>query len=251
MAQDLTMPDRQQAFYLAEAAIAAGQTLPEIAAFGVGAAGAYVINKATGIGHLKGAITGTTAPAAGFPRIRFWNAPGDATALTSILTYALTVDPLNAFSFLIDVPTWTPFFTIEWTQGAAGGTISGAAWVYPYIQSGTGSSSSGSPVYVKDAPLTPLGFGQGTVDGTTAKNLATLTGGAIPAGALYMMIEVDNVSGTSVLCRWRDDGTAPTAAVGFPLQVGVQFMYEVTPLSAFSIIGSAAGPSTVNCSFYK
>ncbi len=244
------MPDRQQVFYLAEAAITAGQTLPEIAAYGTGAAGAYVISKSAGIGHLKGAITGTTAPAAGFPRIRFWNAPGDSTALTAILTYSLTVDPLNAFSFLIDTPLWTPFFTVEWTQGVAIGTISGAAWVYPYIQGGSGSSSSGSPIFVKDAPLTDLGYFQGSVDGTTAKSLATLTGSAIPAGALYAQIQVDQ-AGTNVFCRWRADGTAPTATVGNPTLIPGSMIFYEGPLSTLSIIGSSAGPSVVNIQYYR
>ena len=242
------MPDRQQVFYLAAATVAAGETLPEIAEYGTGAAGAYVIAKASGIGHMKGVITGTAAPAAGFPRIRFWNAPGDATTLTSIFTVTLTVDPNNAFSYVINEPMLTPFATIEWTQGVGGGTVSGAAWVYPYIQGG-GSSSSGGTIYVKDAPLVPLGYGQGTVDGTTAENLVTLTGGAIPTGAIYVALQVAQ-AGTNVTVRYRDDGTAPTATVGMPLIPGVYFFYIGT-LSAISFIGTAAGPTEINCAFYR
>lgn len=249
MAQDTTCPDRQQVFYADAYTIAAGQTLPEVAEFGAGAAGAYVINRASGMGHLKGVISGTTAPAAGFPRIRFWSAPGDATALTAIYnTGALTVDPNNAFTYIINEPMLTPFFTIEWTQGAAGGTISGAAWVYPYVQGG-GSGASGGTIYVKDAQLTPLGYFQGSVDGTTAETLAVLTGSAIPAGALYAAIQVDT-GGTNVFCRYRDDGTAPTAAVGMPLLPGVYF-FDTAALANFQIIGSAAGPTTVNVAYYR
>lgn len=249
MALDLSMPDRQQVFYADAFTIAAGETLPQIAEFGAGAAGAYVIHKAAGMGRLQGVISGSAAPAAGFPRIRFWSAPGDATALTPIFTTgALTADPNNANTFIINEPMLTPFVTIEWTQGAAPGTISGAAWVYPYTQ-GSGSSSSGGTIFVKDATLTPLGYFQGTVDGTTAESLAVLTGSAIPAGALYAMIQIDT-GGTNVFCRWRDDGTAPTAAVGFPLLTGVQFFYNGS-LSAFQIIGSAAGPSTISVAYYR
>jgi hypothetical protein len=250
VAQDLTMPDRQQVFYANAISVAAGQTLPETTTFGSGAAGAYTISRAAAEGHLKGMITGTQVPAAGFPRVRFWMAPGDSTVLTSLLTYVLPVDPNNANSFLIDMPLWTPWFTIEWTMGATPGTVSGAAWVYPYISIGS-SSGAGGPIYVKDGPLTPLGYAQfTTLDGTTAKTMAQLAGGSVPAGAIYALIQVDS-GGTNATIRWRDDGVAPTSSVGFPLIPGVQFMYECTPLTAFQAIGTAAGPSTINLSFYK
>lgn len=244
MAQDLSMPDRQQVFYLNAAAIAAGQTLPEIAAFGAGAAGAYVINKAAGMGRVQGVITGTAAPAAGFPRIRYWSAPGDATALTSIFTSQLTVDPNNAFSYVINEPLLTPFFTIEWTQGVGGGTISGGAWVYPYTH-GSGSSSSGGTIYVKDQPLTPLGYQQITgIDNVTPVGLT------VPAGSIYAFLQVSQ-GGTNVTLLYRDDGVNPTATVGFPLIPGVFYPYEVTPLTAIKFIGTAAGTTTLNVLYYK
>ena len=252
MAQDLTLPDRQQVFFAVAQNIGAGGTLPETAWGGGGAAGAYIINRASGMGHLRGVITGTQAPAAGFPRIRFWTGSGSSLVLTPILTFVLAVDPANANSFEIDQPLWTPYFTIEWTQGAAPGTFSGAAWVYPYTASAAGSSGGGSStIFVKDQPLTPLGYAQyATLDNITAEPMATLAGGAVPAGALYALIQVDT-GGTNATIRWRDDGVAPTATVGFPLIPGVQFSYEVTPLTAFQAIGTAAGPIVVNLAFYK
>lgn len=246
MAREIMALTRQQVFYASALALAAGQTIPQ--ALG-GAAGAYTINRAAGMARLLGLIAGTTAPAAGFPRVRFWDAPGDATVLTSVATFQLTVDPNNAFTYPIDMPLYTPYFTIEWTDGGAGASITGAAWVLPEGAGGGGSGSSGSVIYVKDAPLTDLGYVQGTVDGTTAKDLATLGGSAVPSGALYALIQVD-AGGTNVTCRWRADGTSPTASVGFPLLPGAGFFYEGS-LSTFEIIGTAAGPSTVNVVYYR
>lgn len=138
MTENLAL-NRQQVFYYDTLALAAGQTIPT--ALG-GAAGAYAITKATGQAHLLGIIKTTTAPAAGFPRVRFWSEPGDATALTALEIVTLTVDPSNAFTYNIDVPLYSPFFTIEMTQGAAGGNLSGIAWVLP---SGAGAPASSSP----------------------------------------------------------------------------------------------------------
>ena len=102
---------------------------------------------------------------------------------------------------------------------------------------------------MKDSPLTDLGYGQGSVDGTTAESLATLTGSAVPAGAQYAQMIV-NTGSTNVACRWRADGTAPTASVGNLLLAGATFFYE-GPLSTFQIIGTAAGPSTIDVNYYS
>lgn len=246
MALELLAVTRQQVFYLNALTLTAGQTIPQ----GLGgAAAAYNSVRAAGNARLLGVIAGTTAAAAGFPRIRFYNSPGDVTGLTPVLILQLTVDPNNAFTYPIDCPLYTPWFTIEWTQGAAGGDVTGVAWVLPEASGGGGTGSSGTVIYTKDAPLTDLGYVQGTVDGTTSEDLATLGGSAVPSGALYALIQVDT-GGTNVTCRWRADGTNPTASVGFPLLPGAGFFYE-GPLSTFKIIGTAAGPSTVNVNYYR
>lgn len=115
------------------------------------------------------------------------------------------------------------------------------------------TSSPGSPVFVKDAQLTPLGFFTTTVDGTTAKNLNTIAGGLIPVGALYATVQVAT-DATSVTCNYRSDGVNPTAALGGGTQLlkGVILFVELVNLgSNFTIIGTAAGPSTILVEFFK
>ncbi len=57
------------------------------------------------------------------------------------------------------------------------------------------------------------------------------------------------VEGQSI--RFRDDGTAPTATVGYPVAAGEEFSYTGVPSNQqnLSIIGQTAG-ATVNILFY-
>ena len=50
--------------------------------------------------------------------------------------------------------------------------------------------------------------------------------------------------------RWRDDGTAPTAANGFLLDVGEEFWYT-GDVQAIKFIDTAAGASTVHVGLYR
>ena len=49
--------------------------------------------------------------------------------------------------------------------------------------------------------------------------------------------------------RWRDDGTAPTTAVGMPVPSGTCFDYA-GPLAAFQIISTTAG-GTIDVVYYR
>jgi hypothetical protein len=89
---------------------------------------------------------------------------------------------------------------------------------------------------------TPIGYQQLSV--TTAVGLTPPSiDGAAAIKPNYALIIVE---GNAV--RWRDDGVAPTAAVGFPLAVGVAFEYEGL-LSAIQFV-SQSGTATVNVAYY-
>lgn len=112
---------------------------------------------------------------------------------------------------------------------------------YPNDQ---GNPASAIPVYVVSGggstpyAYTPLGYAQIT-------NLATAVGlGAIPAGATVAFI---NCEASEV--RYRDDGTAPTAAIGMPLNPGQTLQYSGN-LSAIEFI-QVVGGAILNVSFYK
>ena len=99
------------------------------------------------------------------------------------------------------------------------------------------------PIIVTPAEptLTPLGYEQITsVDNVTA---ATLT---VPPGAKYAWVQIELGD-----ARWRDDGTSPTATVGFPLLQDTGFFFqEGASLPALEFIAQTTDV-TVNVSYYS
>lgn len=85
--------------------------------------------------------------------------------------------------------------------------------------------------------LVPLGFQQMALTATAA-HLSP------PADARIAVIdtEVQNA-------RWRDDGTAPTAAIGMRCIADTEFSYSGS-LSAIQFVAETAG-SIINVSYYK
>ena len=90
--------------------------------------------------------------------------------------------------------------------------------------------------------VTGLGDCQLSV-GASAVALSSCSGG-IPAGAIFIWATPEVAA-----VRWRDDGTAPTAAIGNPVSVGSQLQYG-GPLTAIQIIAQS-GTSTVDVYFGK
>ena len=85
----------------------------------------------------------------------------------------------------------------------------------------------------------PLGYFQFAVDATTAEDLSQVT---IPQGADWALII------PSAAIRWRDDGTAPTAAVGMPLAAGGSLEFDSDSRKMKLI--SQAGNADINVAFY-
>jgi hypothetical protein len=81
----------------------------------------------------------------------------------------------------------------------------------------------------------PLGFVQIPLSGAAV-------GLSPPAGAAYAL-----VSATGGNVNWRDDGTAPTTAVGMPIIAG-QAPVALANLSTLQFIATSA---QLNVSFYK
>lgn len=83
----------------------------------------------------------------------------------------------------------------------------------------------------------PLGYFQYSL--STVQTLATICGGSIPAGTAGVLIQSETNG-----IRWRDDGTDPTASVGYPLAVGSELLYQGN-VSALHLV-SQSGTATVN-----
>lgn len=88
-------------------------------------------------------------------------------------------------------------------------------------------------------PITPLGYTQQTVTSLVA---STLT---IPSGSQMAVVEVETAA-----IRYRDDGTAPTTAVGTPVaSAGSVVICGLGIMTNWKAIASAAN-AKLNTSFY-
>jgi hypothetical protein len=77
--------------------------------------------------------------------------------------------------------------------------------------------------FLNDKALGYAQFAAGGVDASTLVSTATFgsaAGAGIPNGTQRILIQC-----AAQAIRWRDDGTAPTAAVGYPLAVGVDLVF--------------------------
>jgi hypothetical protein len=71
---------------------------------------------------------------------------------------------------------------------------------------------------------------------TQITSLTSATGlGTIPSGTFYVVITIETAG-----IRWRDDGTAPTASVGMPVNSGATFSYTAS-FSKFQMIQQTSG----------
>ncbi len=82
----------------------------------------------------------------------------------------------------------------------------------------------------------PLGYQQ--IVGAVAATALT-----VPENAVFALIQVESKD-----CRWRDDGTVPTAAVGQLLFAGNDMVYSAN-LRAIRFIQTAA-TATINVHYY-
>jgi len=53
-------------------------------------------------------------------------------------------------------------------------------------------------------------------------SFSTAKGWTVPSGTTLALVTAETNA-----VRWRDDGTAPTASVGYPLAVGSELAYDV------------------------
>jgi hypothetical protein len=83
-----------------------------------------------------------------------------------------------------------------------------------------------------------LGYQQLTIDATTSQALT------VPAGTQLILISPETQA-----IRIRDDGTNPTASVGYPVPTGAEMRYSGGNMAALKIIGQVAS-SVVNVLYY-
>lgn len=94
--------------------------------------------------------------------------------------------------------------------------------------------------------MTPRGFQQ-----IAAATLAASTGLTVPTGVDGLQPDFCIVHADTQAVRWRDDGTAPTAAIGMRLAVGDSLRIEgLGAIKAIRFIVETAG-ANLNISYYR
>lgn len=88
--------------------------------------------------------------------------------------------------------------------------------------------------------LQTLGYAQSAaVDASTLVSSLTFQGqpgAGIPPGTVLLIVTPQTQA-----VRWRDDGTAPTAAAGYPLAVAIELRYDGANMAALRFISQVAG----------
>lgn len=74
--------------------------------------------------------------------------------------------------------------------------------------------------------------------------LSSATGVTVPSGANLALIRCETQA-----VRWRDDGTNPTASVGYPLYVGEELYYDSEDIANLKFIEMTAS-AKVNIAWY-
>ena len=76
-------------------------------------------------------------------------------------------------------------------------------------------------------------------------SLVTATALTIPAGTAFALITPQTQA-----VRWRDDGTDPTAAIGYPLEVGSELQYAASSLTRLKFIEQVPG-AVLNIAYFS
>ena len=83
----------------------------------------------------------------------------------------------------------------------------------------------------------PLGYFQVAAGGADAAiTLAVACGGAVPLGTALVILKP-----AAQALRYRDDGVAPTAAVGYPIAVAQEAQITSSNIAGAQIIAAVAG----------
>jgi hypothetical protein len=104
---------------------------------------------------------------------------------------------------------------------------------------------------IREGEYTPLGYGQFSVDASTAKSCSSTAANGSNITTVEGTNRVSRVIRLEVVpeqaIRFRLDGTAPTASIGTPIPAGAQYIVNADPYR-FQFI-SQSGTATVNIEF--
>jgi hypothetical protein len=120
-------------------------------------------------------------------------------------------------------------------------SVSGIILVGDAVNSGSGVPAG--TTIVSQTSGTPGGAGIYVTSQATTSSTAALTSGGVPPGANTAALASDTAA-----VRYRDDGAAPTASVGFPISTTCVILYVAT-LPKVQFIAETGSP-VLNIAFY-
>jgi hypothetical protein len=122
-------------------------------------------------------------------------------------------------------------------------SVAGVILIGDQIVSGTGLTA-GSKI-VSQISGTPGGAGTYLLDTANTASSASVTSGGIPPGATMALLQAETAD-----IRWRDDGAAPTTAIGAIIVHGNPPLFYTGTLSALQFIALSGSP-LLDVAFYR
>ena len=117
--------------------------------------------------------------------------------------------------------------------------------ILPGDQIITGTGATAGTVVVSQISGTPGGAGTYLLSATNTTSSASVTTGGIPPGATMAFLQAESAD-----VRYRDDGGAPTTAIGNMVVHGIPGIFYVGTLAQLQFIGASGSP-LLDIAFYR
>jgi hypothetical protein len=122
--------------------------------------------------------------------------------------------------------------------------VTGILLVGDQIVSGTGLTAG--TIITGQVSGTPGGAGTYQLSATNTASAASVTSGGIPPGATSAFLEAETAA-----IRYRDDGGAPTAAIGSLIVNGIPGILYTGTLGNLQFINNTGGSPLLDIAFYR
>ena len=198
MSTPTPMPAR---LVLCNGAIAAGNT----------ALGTSAVVNVDGLSRLVGNYHCTTAPAAGYPRV-IQSVDGVTASITTVLTQDATQPD---FQYPVNVAITLPYVFVEWTQGAAPGTLRAFVEARAITSDPSASSSVVPPL-----PPTPASSSRAPISIAVAGDNTVI---AAVVGQTIRIYHYDFVVNNNVTATLKDGAVAMSGAYQFTAGAGMAY----------------------------
>lgn len=218
MSNPTPMPAR---LVLCNGLVAAGNT----------ALGTSAVASVDGLSRLVGNYHCTTAPAAGYPRV-IQSVDGVTPSITTVLTQDVTQPD---FQYPVNVAITLPYVSVEWTQGAAPGTLR----AFVEARAITADPSASSSV-VPPLPPTPATSSRAAINIAAAGDNTVI---AAVVGQTIRIYHYDLVVNNNVVVTLKDGAAAMSGPYQFTAGAGMAYD---APGGIYPIVLTAGSAFVIN-----